>query len=94
MHMWWGSACGCALVLRAARARPARMQGEESEIATVCWCCARADCGAGVGRVSEQLLLRHFAQVDLVEPSQHLLGTAQVRALKPYSTPTLEEPYD
>jgi hypothetical protein len=70
------------------------MQGEESEIATVCWCCARADCGAGVGRVSEQLLLRHFAQVDLVEPSQHLLGTAQVRALKPYSTPTLEEPYD
>ena len=28
-----------------------------------------ADCGAGVGRVSEQLLLHHFAEVDLVEPS-------------------------
>lgn len=27
------------------------------------------DCGAGVGRVTEQLLLQHFAEVDLVEPS-------------------------
>lgn len=27
------------------------------------------DCGAGVGRVSEQLLLHHFQEVDLVEPS-------------------------
>ncbi len=36
-----------------------------------------ADCGAGVGRVSEQLLLHHCAQVDLIEPSKHLLDTAQ-----------------
>lgn len=35
-----------------------------------------ADCGAGVGRVSEQLLLHHFALVDLLEPSRHLLDTA------------------
>lgn len=27
------------------------------------------DCGAGVGRVTEQLLLHHCAEVDLVEPS-------------------------
>ena len=38
-----------------------------------------ADCGAGVGRVSEHLLLHHFAEVDLVEPSRHLLQTAQER---------------
>jgi protein N-terminal methyltransferase len=30
---------------------------------------AALDCGAGVGRVSEQLLLHHFQEVDLVEPS-------------------------
>ncbi|EIE19830.1 hypothetical protein COCSUDRAFT_30891 [Coccomyxa subellipsoidea C-169] len=36
-----------------------------------------ADCGAGVGRVTEQLLLHHCAEVDLVEPSKHLLETAQ-----------------
>ncbi|EFN51806.1 hypothetical protein CHLNCDRAFT_27478 [Chlorella variabilis] len=35
------------------------------------------DCGAGVGRVSEQLLLHHFQEVDLVEPSAHLLDTAR-----------------
>lgn len=35
------------------------------------------DCGAGVGRVSEQLLLHHFNTVDLLEPSKHLLDTAQ-----------------
>lgn len=32
------------------------------------------DCGAGVGRVSEQLLLHHFQEVDLVEPSGGRLG--------------------
>jgi protein N-terminal methyltransferase len=36
-----------------------------------------ADCGAGVGRVTEQLLLEHFAEVDLVEPSEHLLSKAR-----------------
>lgn len=34
------------------------------------------DCGAGVGRVTGGLLLRHFATVDLLEPSRHLLDTA------------------
>ena len=38
-----------------------------------------ADCGAGVGRVSENLLLHTFDEVDLIEPSQHLLATAQQR---------------
>ena len=27
--------------------------------------------------MTEQLLLHHFATVDLVEPSQHLIGTAK-----------------
>lgn len=35
------------------------------------------DCGAGVGRVSEQLLLRVFATVDVLEPSGHLLEKAK-----------------
>ncbi|KAJ7297989.1 hypothetical protein O6H91_Y024200 [Diphasiastrum complanatum] len=34
-------------------------------------------CGAGVGRVTKQLLLRHFHEVDLVEPVQHFLETAR-----------------
>ncbi len=37
------------------------------------------DCGAGIGRVSEQLLLHLFDEVDLVEPSRHLLDTARRR---------------
>ena len=36
-----------------------------------------ADCGAGVGRVTEQLLLAHCTEVDLVEPSRHLLAAAR-----------------
>ena len=40
---------------------------------------AAADCGAGVGRVSKDLLLRFFAHVDLVEPSAHLLASARAR---------------
>ena len=28
-----------------------------------------ADCGAGIGRVSSELLLHYFQEVDLVEPS-------------------------
>lgn len=35
------------------------------------------DCGAGVGRITQELLLRHFSTVDLVEPSAHLLQQAQ-----------------
>jgi protein N-terminal methyltransferase len=36
-----------------------------------------ADCGAGIGRVSKELLLQFFQQVDVVEPSEHLLETAR-----------------
>eukprot|EP00889_Picochlorum_renovo_P008081 jgi/Picre1/35111/NNA_002574.t1 len=36
-----------------------------------------ADCGAGIGRVTGSLLLHYFDQVDLVEPSGHLLETAK-----------------
>ena len=35
------------------------------------------DCGAGVGRVSNELLLHLFHEVDLLEPSQPLLQSAQ-----------------
>eukprot|EP00967_Tisochrysis_lutea_P002812 scaffold3398_cov21-Tisochrysis_lutea.AAC.1 len=34
------------------------------------------DCGAGVGRVAKELLLHVFHEVDLLEPSQHLLEAA------------------
>lgn len=37
------------------------------------------DCGAGIGRVSEQLLLHFCQEVDLLEPSAHLLDTAKRR---------------
>lgn len=40
------------------------------------------DCGAGVGRVTEQLLLFHFNTVDLLEPSQPLLQEAQKKLTK------------
>ena len=32
-----------------------------------------------MGRVTQQLLLHHFNEVDLVEPSVHLLDTAKRR---------------
>ena len=35
-----------------------------------------ADCGAGVGRVSQNLLLHHFQEVDVVEPSHHYIESA------------------
>eukprot|EP00250_Pteridium_aquilinum_P000098 c10114_g1_i1 orf=134-1219(+) len=35
------------------------------------------DCGAGVGRVTKNLLLRHFHEVDLVEPVSHFLEAAK-----------------
>ena len=37
------------------------------------------DCGAGVGRVTEKLLLHVFNEVDLLEPSKHLIATAEKR---------------
>lgn len=35
------------------------------------------DCGAGVGRVTEGVLLRHFKNCDLLEPVPHLLEKAK-----------------
>jgi len=35
------------------------------------------DCGAGVGRVTEQTLLPHFTEVDLLEPCAHFLDKAR-----------------
>lgn len=35
------------------------------------------DCGAGIGRVTKNLLLRHFNEVDLVEPVSHFLEAAR-----------------
>lgn len=43
----------------------------------ITWPLVVTDCGAGVGRVTQELLLRHFTIVDLVEPSAHLLQQAQ-----------------
>lgn len=37
---------------------------------------AAADLGAGVGRVTQQLLVRHFDTVDVFEPVQHFLDKA------------------
>eukprot|EP00884_Botryococcus_braunii_P008316 jgi/Botrbrau1/17486/Bobra.0054s0069.1 len=42
-----------------------------------------ADCGAGVGRITERLLLHHFHEVDLVEPSGHLLEKARAKLSRP-----------
>ena len=44
---------------------------------------AALDCGAGIGRISEELLLHHFQEVDLIEPSAHLLAEARVRLTGP-----------
>ncbi len=35
------------------------------------------DCGAGVGRVTNELLLHMFQEVDLLEPSRPLLQCAE-----------------
>lgn len=35
------------------------------------------DCGAGVGRVTKNLLLKHFQEVDLVEPVSHFIESAR-----------------
>ncbi|CAD7703853.1 unnamed protein product [Ostreobium quekettii] len=41
------------------------------------------DCGAGVGRVSEHVLLHAFDEVDLLEPSKPLLEEARQRLAVP-----------
>ncbi|KFM25149.1 Alpha N-terminal protein methyltransferase 1 [Auxenochlorella protothecoides] len=38
---------------------------------------AKVDCGAGIGRVTQALLLHTYQEVDLVEPSAHLLERAR-----------------
>ncbi|TKV91024.1 hypothetical protein SEVIR_9G067500v4 [Setaria viridis] len=35
------------------------------------------DCGSGIGRVTKNFLLRHFNEVDLVEPVSHFLEAAR-----------------
>ncbi|XP_047330837.1 alpha N-terminal protein methyltransferase 1 [Impatiens glandulifera] len=35
------------------------------------------DCGAGIGRVTRNLLIRYFNEVDLLEPVAHFLDTAR-----------------
>jgi protein N-terminal methyltransferase len=44
-----------------------------------------ADTGAGVGRVTKQLLLHFFGTVDVLEPSAHLLAKARA-SLPPVAT--------
>jgi protein N-terminal methyltransferase len=40
------------------------------------------DCAAGIGRVSRELLLHYFSEVDLLEPSQSLIDEARRHLLK------------
>uniref|UniRef100_A0A2P2KK46 Alpha N-terminal protein methyltransferase 1 n=1 Tax=Rhizophora mucronata TaxID=61149 RepID=A0A2P2KK46_RHIMU len=35
-----------------------------------------ADCGSGIGRVTQNLLIRYFNEVDLLEPVSHFLDAA------------------
>ncbi|KAF4665867.1 54S ribosomal protein L2 mitochondrial [Perkinsus olseni] len=44
-----------------------------------------ADCGAGIGRVSREVLTQRFQTIDLVEPCANLLESAQ-KTLNPAST--------
>lgn len=59
-----------ALLLKAMRVQLEAADKGERQLTAI-------DCGAGVGRVTEQLLRHHFHTVDLLEPSQHLLDTAR-----------------
>ncbi|XP_031247586.1 alpha N-terminal protein methyltransferase 1, partial [Pistacia vera] len=35
------------------------------------------DCGSGIGRITKNLLIRHFNEVDLLEPVSHFLDAAR-----------------
>ncbi|XP_073140401.1 alpha N-terminal protein methyltransferase 1 isoform X2 [Henckelia pumila] len=39
---------------------------------------AGRDCGAGIGRISKNLLIRYFKEVDLLEPVEHFLDAARI----------------
>ena len=41
-----------------------------------------ADCGAGIGRVSQELLLRYYHRVDVLEQSPKLMKEALYRLPK------------
>ncbi|KAK6150169.1 hypothetical protein DH2020_017694 [Rehmannia glutinosa] len=48
------------------------------------------DCGSGIGRITKNLLIRYFNEVDLLEPVSHFLETAR-RNLAPENLMVTEE---
>ncbi|KAK7400223.1 hypothetical protein VNO78_11423 [Psophocarpus tetragonolobus] len=44
------------------------------------------DCGSGIGRVTKNLLIRYFNEVDLLEPVSHFLETARETLASGYQT--------
>ncbi|XP_074276688.1 alpha N-terminal protein methyltransferase 1 [Silene latifolia] len=48
------------------------------------------DCGSGIGRVTKNLLIRYFHEVDLLEPVSHFLGAAR-QSLAPEGVATADE---
>ncbi|KAK4440280.1 Alpha N-terminal protein methyltransferase 1 [Sesamum alatum] len=48
------------------------------------------DCGSGIGRITKNLLIRYFNEVDLLEPVSHFLDTAR-RNLAPENLMVTEE---
>ena len=37
------------------------------------------DCGAGVGRVTQEILIKFFDFIDLIEPAKNFIEEAKVR---------------
>ncbi|KAL8482200.1 hypothetical protein ACS0TY_028378 [Phlomoides rotata] len=48
------------------------------------------DCGSGIGRITKNLLIRYFNEVDLLEPVSHFLDTAR-RNLAPENLMVTED---
>ncbi|GMY38200.1 alpha N-terminal protein methyltransferase 1 isoform X1 [Fagus crenata] len=44
------------------------------------------DCGSGIGRVTKNLLIRYFNEVDLLEPVSHFLEAARENLVSEYHT--------
>ncbi|KAE9603266.1 hypothetical protein Lal_00008300 [Lupinus albus] len=44
------------------------------------------DCGSGIGRVTKNLLIRYFNEVDLLEPVSHFLEAARETLARGYQT--------